>query len=433
MQKIGIIHGKIYSEGQFIDANLYWKDETISCLSKEILECEEIIDAKGCLVLPGLIDPHVHFHLGVGANVNEDDFEEGSRKGLLGGITTYIDFLDPVTSSKEIEKSFHDRRALAEKSLSDYAFHGTVANPSGTAKELMESYRDLGITSVKLFTTYSDTDRRTYDQMIYELLQNSARTGAKVVIHAENDAMITANEHTLVRDHEKSRPVISERSEVVKLAEMAKDTNGHLYIVHVSAGSTVRMLKEQYENELRNGTITLESCPHYFLLNSSLYEQEDGFFYTMTPPLRPEEDRVLLKENIDLIHTLGTDHCPYPTDKKNRKLTSQIPMGIGGIQYSFLTMYTLFGNQIIEKYTKNPAKAYGLYPDKGSLQPGASADVVLFNPEKTTVISDEKSVYNHMECKGAIEKVFLRGKLVAEDGKVYPSKGNYLFRKENNV
>ncbi len=428
MQSKGIINGKIYSEGRLLESNLYLQGEKVSLLSKELLPCEEIIDATGLYVLPGLIDPHVHFHLGVGAGVNEDDFEAGSKKGLLGGITTYIDFLDPVRSVNEIENSFIKRMELAAGSVSDFAFHGTVANPSCSAAELMKAYKGHGITSIKLFTTYSDTDRRTYDKMIYELLKESKATGAKIVIHAENDELITADALTLLKDHESSRPVISERSEVIKLAEMAKDTGGHLYVVHVSAGSTVKMLQEQYSKELSDGVITLESCPHYFIFNSELYEKEGGYLYTMTPPLRPEKDRQLLVDSIGQIYTIGTDHCPYPAEKKNKKFTSQIPMGVGGIQYSFLSMYTMFGEVIIDKFTKNPAMAYGLYPKKGVLQPGADADVVLFDPQKQTVIEDTDSIYNRMECKGAIERVYLRGKLVAEHGKVLSSCGEYQNR-----
>ncbi len=429
-QDLGIVNGKIYMNGNYIDANIYASNGKITGITTDELPCEKQVDAKGRLILPGFIDPHVHFHLGVGENINEDDFQEGSIKGLLGGITTYIDFLDPVKSPEQVENSFQKRMLLASKSYSDYAFHGTVANPKGSAKEMLEKHAEQGITSLKLFTTYGDTDRRTYDSYIRDLLLESSETKSKIVIHAENDDLITADNNTELKDHEKSRPSLCERTEVVKLAEMAKDTKGHLYIVHVSAGSTAKMVQEQYAKELADHTITLESCPHYFIFNSDIYKKENGYLYTMTPPLRPEEDRKLLVEYLDSIETIGTDHCPYPEWKKNKKRTSQIPMGIGGITYSFLNMYTLFGNRIIDKYTQNPAKAYGLYPKKGVLSPGSDADIVILNPNIETVIKDENSVYYNMKLQGNIEKVFLRGELVVENSKVYPSKGEYIRRQE---
>jgi dihydropyrimidinase len=231
-----------------------------------------------------------------------------------------------------------------------------------------------------------------------------------------------------VKDHEKSRPVMSEYIEVLKLAAMARETGGNLYIVHISAGSSVEKLVKEFENELKIKKIILESCPHYFVFNSSVYEKEDGYRYTMTPPLRPEPDRKRLNQYIDYISTIGTDHCPSDEKLKKKKYTSEIFMGIGGLEYSFLNMYTLFQDKIIDKFTKEPAKAYGLYPQKGNLLPGADADILIFDPDAYTYVEDTNSVYYQKLLQGAVKKVFLRGQLIVEDGKIYSSFGKYLRR-----
>lgn len=427
-QDLGIINGRIYLNGEFVRANLYCRHGVITEITTQRLECQEEVDAKGDMVLPGLIDPHVHFHLGMGASVNQDDFERGSQKAILGGITTYLDFLDPVKSPDEIPEAFRQRMELAKKSYGDYGFHGTVANPSGTAYQMTKNFMDLGIYSIKLFTTYAETDRRTYDGYIRELLQVSHRENTKVVVHAENHDLIWKNQEILVKDHEKSRDALCERTEIGKLAEMAKTTQGNLYIVHVSAGSSVEYLVNHYQEELKQGRITLESCPHYYLFNSEKYQEEDGYRYTMTPPLRPESDRLLLHQYIDAVDVIGTDHCPYEIHRKNRPFTRDIPMGIGGIEYSFLIMYTLFGEKIISKFTSGPAKAYGLFPVKGNLLPGAHGDIVIFQDSYRSKVEDPESPYDQQELKGRIRKVYLRGKLVAEDGILGPALGQYLRR-----
>jgi dihydropyrimidinase len=429
---LGILNGKLFLNGELIYANLYCKAGKVDTITNSFLPCEKEYDAAGKMVLPGFIDPHVHFQLSVGVNTSKDDFYLGSIKGALGGVTTYIDFLDPVKNTQELKTAFSKRLELASVSMTDYSFHTTIANPTEEADQLLKAGREMGLPSLKLFTTYSNSDRRTYDGYIDRLLYYSREMKSRIVIHAENDDLINTAKDILVRNHEASRPVISERSEVIKLAEMAKERDGLLYIVHISAGSTVESLVQNYSSELKKGAILMESCPHYFLKNSDCYSQEDGYRYTMTPPLRNESERTLLKKYIDEINVIGTDHCPFDMGLKKAQYTSQIPMGVGGIEYSFSNMYTEFGTSIISKYTEAPAKAYGLYPYKGTLLPGADADIVIYDDKVMSQISEEESIYQGRSLKGKVERVFLRGDLIVESGKFLGdqiSKGNGIFRK----
>lgn len=424
----GIINGNIYFEGKFIQSNLYVKGDKINCMTTDRLECKQEIDAEGMWVLPGLIDPHVHFELGVGTKKSSDDFYMGSKKAALGGITTYIDFLDPVKKSNQIQEAFQKRLMQAEKSVVDYAFHTTLASPEDAAENMIKESKKVGITSIKIFTTYADTDRRTKEDDIYDLLKASKKEEVKILVHAEKDELLSTETHILVKDHEKSRPVRSEIEEVLELAKMAQETGGNLYIVHVSAGSTVREVAKQYAKELKSHQITLESCPHYFIFDSSIYEEEQGYLYTMTPPLRPASEKEVLIKEIDNIQTIGTDHCPADISLKRHPYTSDIFMGIGGVRYSFLNMFTLFGEQIIDKFTKEPASAYGLFPEKGSLLPGTDADLLLFDPNAETFVEDRDSVYHEMQLKGSIKKVFLRGEIIVEDNQVIEKQGKYIMR-----
>lgn len=429
MYDIGIINGEIYIEGAFEKKNLYIEGDRIADITEETLDARKIIDASGLKVLPGFIDPHVHFELGVGANVSKDNFHDGSVEAALGGVTTYIDFLDPVKKAKDIPLEFSKRSALAKDSVVDYAFHTTIANPSDEPEEIFKESLKTGINSVKLFTTYADTDRRTYEDYIYILLEASRDYKCRVIVHAEKDDLIDKSKEIPVKEHSNARPVACEYEEVMELAQMAKATEGNLYIVHTNCGSTVVAIRHEYGSQLAHGNIVLESCPHYFLLNSEVLARPDGYKYTMTPPLRPEEERALMVENIDAITTIGTDHCPYTREQKNHEFTSQIPMGVGGIRYSFVSMYSLFGYSILDKFTSGPAKVYGL-SQKGSLAPGMDADIVLFDEQGITKVDDDMSIYFEKEFKGKIELVINRGSVVNEHGKILNHQGKYIGRKE---
>lgn len=426
---LGIINGRIYAEGRFTEGNIYVKNGVIEAITSSILECSETYDAKGKMILPGFIDSHVHFSLGVGKNMSEDDFYAGSVNAAFGGITSYIDFLDPINDISELESQFEKRKSLAQRSVTDYGFHVTLGNFNGDVKALLKKSAELGMPGIKIFTTYESTKRRTKDSTIDDLLKYSKEFQCRIVVHAENNDLITEN-NVLVKDHGKARPAISEISEVLKLAEMAKYRNGLLYIVHTNCGTTVERLKESFKEQLHSDII-LESAPHYFKFNSSVYEKEDGYRYTMTPPLREEYERIKLNENIDGIDIIATDHCPFPEHMKNKKYTSDIAMGVDGVKYSFLNMYTLYHDKIIPKFTENPAKIHGLYPKKGSLMIGSDADIVIFDPEKITKVDDKKSIYDGQILEGSISAVFALGKMIVKDNKFLgkPSSGSYMARR----
>ena len=430
----GILNGTVYVGGSWLKTHVYVKNGRVAALSNQKEPCKKTIDAKGRLVLPGFIDPHVHFHLTVGANTSRDDFHTGSIAGVKGGVTTYIDFLDVIHSAGELPREFKKRSELASGSVTDYAFHTTIANPSDSAADIIKAGLDFGINSVKLFTTYSETDRRTYERYIFDLLKESKKYHTRIVCHSENDDIIWKGGKVRLADFEASRPSVCERTEVMTLAELAREAGGLLYIVHVSAGRTVDRLITGYAPELASKQIILESCPHYFMFNSGVYGTKDGWKYTMTPTLRPEVDRRALNKDIDYITVIGTDHCPFdPALKKGKEFTCDIPNGIGGITYSFLNMYNLFGKDITAKFTEGPAKAYSLWPRKGNLLPGADADIVIFDEKAHTKAVDPEGVYDGRQYKGAVQNVFLRGVQLVQNGGLLPEteafRGEYLPRK----
>ncbi len=430
---LAIVNGKIYIDGDFVDGNLYIRDGIITNISQDILEADKVYDAKGNYVLPGFIDPHVHFNLRVGENrASSDDFHNGSIVAAHGGVTTYIDFLAPVKNVSELRKAYSERMKDARGSVVDYGFHSTIANFHEDEEVFIKEIKNLGMCSVKFFTTYSSSNRSTSHNTILNLLNISKNKGIRLLSHSEDDHLIKEGKFS-VSTHGDNRPSISETVEVLYLAELTRETKGEMYIVHVSSGQTLQRLKDNY-GDILNKNFFIESCPQYFYLTKDKYKENHGYLYTLAPPLRSENEVELLKENIDKIDTIGTDHCPFTSEEKNKETLDLIPMGIGGIEHSFELMYTTFGNKIIDKFTKNPAKLHGLYPRKGTLAIGTDGDVVIFDPNDEHEIEESHSncdydLYKGTKVKGRIKATISRGRFIVRDGELMCNDGGRYIKR----
>lgn len=429
MYDLCINNGQVYQNNQFQQTNVYIKDGVIRLFSEEIFDALEVYDAKNHLVLPGLIDPHVHFDLDLGFIRSRDDFYSGSKIAALGGVTTIIDFLSPISKASDLAHALQSRLHDAKDCQIDYKFHATVKNPKNQVTEIIKKMKELKIGSVKLFTTYSDSLRRTYDEEIKELLLQTKKEDILVLAHIEKDELIHIDKDMTYHDLLKSRPTNSETLEALKLAKMVKETSSKLYMVHLSSGETLKALKEQYPTIL-NKQFIVESCPHYFSFNKDVWSQDNGYLYTMAPPLRTKEEQVLLKEMIDDVHTIGTDHCSFNQEDKRNKRLNQIPLGVGGVEHSFDIMYTLFGETIIPKMTENVAKVHHLYPKKGVLQVGSDADIMIYKLGNGQIENhhgaSDYSIYLGKQTKGHVLSTISRGEFVVKDRKFLGHVGQYV-------
>ncbi|MFA5235368.1 MAG: amidohydrolase family protein, partial [Bacilli bacterium] len=189
MYDLAIVNGKCFIHGSWSGECLYVKDGSIAHIGPKGLPAQETFDASGLEVLPGLIDPHVHFELDLGTIVSRDDFDYGCQAALHGGVTTIVDFLEPTANAAALERSYHSRMEQAKKCRIDYHFHATIKQPDGDLEAYVKTMLRLGMKTVKLFTTYSDSGRRTDDETIIELLKLSNRYHFLVMTHVENDAM----------------------------------------------------------------------------------------------------------------------------------------------------------------------------------------------------------------------------------------------------
>ena len=430
MNDLLIKNGLLYLKGKWVKTNLSVLGEKIVYIGDELVPSHEVIDAEGLLVLPGLIDPHVHFELNCGRVTSCDNFYTGSICAAYGGVTTIVDFLDPTRNAEELEKSYYERIALAKKSLVDYHMHACIREPNGDLEEYVKTVVKLGMRTIKLFTTYSDTHRRTYDEDIKKLLILSKKYNIMITAHIENDELIDLRDEYTYKDLPVSRPSLSETSEALKLAKLVRETGGNFYMVHCSSGETLKALKEQF-SDILGKNFFVESCPQYFVFNNSVLEEENGKLFTFAPPLRSERERQLLTAYYKDVNAIGTDHCAFMKKEKDYPTLKGFPLGVGGIEHSFSVLYKRFGDEIIDKMSKNTAILQD-FPTKGELRVGADADISLFRQvpdfmEKENHGTCDYSIYDGILGSGEFIDVLVRGKYVLKNRKIVNHVGKEII------
>ncbi len=431
MHDLGIIAGQVYIDGKFTRQNIFVRDGRISGISSHAESSLEFYDAENKKVIPGLIDPHVHFALNAGGKTSADDFYSGSVSAAYGGITTFIDFLDPISKGRDLPSALESRKEIAKKSVVDYMFHATVANPEGETENLALEMKNLGLHTVKIFTTYSESGRRTYDREILELLKLSKEYGFTVLAHVENDDTVGINDEQLINNLPEARNEDAEITEALKLAAFVEETGGELYMVHTSSGRTIRELIKSF-SYLIGGRFHIESCPHYFALDDRQYEDSKGYLYSMIPPLRSSGAVRLLKKYSEFVETIGTDHCPYLEAEKAVRLLKDMPMGIGSIENSFAIMHSIIGDKAINKMSLRPAEIFGLFPWKGILAVGSDADITIYDDRQHYEIQGSHSncdynVYGGRKVKAKIESTISRGKFIVKRGAFKGGNGKCLL------
>ncbi len=430
MDDLKIINGAVYQNGDFYKTNVYIKDGKITAVSSEDRPTKDTYDAANAMVLPGFIDPHVHFSLDVGGHTTADDFASGSRTAAFGGVTTFVDFLDPTSNARDLKEAFEKRRKLSESSTLDYKLHATMKNPEGPLEKYVTTMRELGLDTLKVFTTYSESGRRTQDIAIKRLLELTKSHGFLLLAHIENDDLITLKDSFTHEDLTKSRPSESETVEALKLADFVKTTGGRLYMVHMSSGHTLKALKHRH-SDILNSRFFVESCPQYLLFTRDCLHKKNGHLYTFAPPLRSGMERHYLQKHFEAIHTIGTDHAPFMKKEKEKAHLKDIPLGIGSIEHTFNVLYHRFGKALIDKMTLNPAKRMGLFPKKGILQKGSDADIAIVKSRDPYHINAnhsacDYSLYTGLEVSTTIVSTLSRGRFILKDGQFIKQKGQFI-------
>ncbi|MGI5358264.1 dihydropyrimidinase [Streptomyces sp. CA-252508] len=415
---------------------------------------ERTIDATGKYVIPGGVDAHTHMELPFGGTFASDDFETGTRAAAWGGTTTIVDFA-VQSMGHALRDGLDAWHAKADgKCAVDYAFHMILSDVNESSLKEMDLLVEEGVTSFKLFMAYPGVFYSD-DGRILRAMQHASVNGGLIMMHAENGIAIDvlveqalARGETDPRHHGEVRKVLLEAEATHRAIQLARVAGGTpLYVVHVSAEEAVAEIAAARHQGL---DVFGETCPQYlFLSTDNLAEPGfEGAKYVCSTPLRPREHQAALWRGLRTndLQVVSTDHCPFcfsGQKELGRGDFSKIPNGLPGVEnrMDLLHQAVVDGHisrrRWIEIACAAPARMFGLHPKKGTLAPGADADVVVYDPHTTQVLSAEThhmnvdySAYEGRTVTGRVETVLSRGHVVI-DRRTYtgrPGHGVYIPR-----
>jgi dihydropyrimidinase len=413
-------------------------------------ESERVIDATGRYVLPGGIDAHTHMEMPFGGTFSADTFETGTRAAAWGGTTTIVDFAVQAKGTS-LQATLDKWHAKADGNCAvDYGFHMIVSDVNDATLKEMDACIDAGVTSFKMFMAYPGVFYAT-DGEIVRAMQQASGNGALIMMHAENGIAIDqlvaealAAGRTEPLQHGLTRPAELEAEATSRAITLAGVTGAPLYVVHLSAAQALAAIAAARDT---GQNVFAETCPQYLYLSLEDLGRPgfEGAKYVASPPLRPREHQASLWRGLRTndLSVVSTDHCPFCfKDQKElgRGDFSKIPNGIPGVEHRMDLLHQgvaageLSLARWVEVSSATPARMFGLYPRKGVIQPGSDADVVIYDPAATQVLSAashhmavDYSAYEGMQITGRVDTVLSRGRIVIDGGEYHGETGHGRF------
>ncbi|MGP3951786.1 dihydropyrimidinase [Streptomyces sp. 7N604] len=445
MTRTVIRGGLVITAADEIHADVLIEDGRIAALAAhgsaygESWTADRTVDATGKYVIPGGVDAHTHMELPFGGTFASDTFETGTRAAAWGGTTTIVDFA-VQTQGQALRAGLDAWYAKADSNCAiDYAFHMIVSDVNEASLKEMDLLVAEGITSFKLFMAYPGVFYSD-DGQILRAMQRSAANGGLIMMHAENgiaiDVLIEqalAEGRTDPRYHGEVRKVLLEAEATHRAIQLARVAGAPLYVVHVSAEEAVAELAQARDKGLN---VFGETCPQYLFLSTDNLAEPDfeGAKYVCSTPLRPREHQAALWRGLRTndLQVVSTDHCPFcfaGQKELGRGDFSKIPNGLPGVENRMDLLHQgvvdghISRRRWIEIACATPARMFGLYPRKGTIAPGADADVVIYDPHAEQVLSAEThhmnvdySAYEGKRVTGRVETVLSRGEPVVDGG-----------------
>jgi dihydropyrimidinase len=436
-------------------ADVYVENDRVSTIGAALdRPADRVIDATGCYLLPGGVDPHTHLAFDLGATTTADDYASGTIAAAFGGTTTVVNFAQQ-RRGRHLRAAIDDGLAAAEgKAVIDYGQHVVITELDSGSLGQIDELAAEGVTSIKLFMAYPG-ELMVDDATIFQVLERAGQVGALTCVHAENGPVIDvlvrralAAGHTAPAWHGRTRPELAEAEATHRAIALAEMAGSGVYFVHLSCAEA---LDEVTAARDRGRAVFAETCPHYLFLDSSVYDDEgfDTAKYVLTPPLRPKRHHADLWRGLrtDDLQVVSTDHCPFCLNGQKTLGAhdfSKIPNGGPGIEHRLQLLYSggvaaghLTLRRMVEVFAATPARLFGLYPRKGTIAVGSDADLVVFDPHGSTTISAgthhmavDYSLYEGWRLTGAVRTVIAAGRPVVEDGVFVgkPGTGRYLRR-----
>ncbi len=423
------------------------------------LKGDDVIDAKGKLVMPGGIEAHCHIAQESGMGLmTADDYESGSISAAFGGNSCFVPFAAQKKGQSVADTiATYDDRA-STKSVIDYSYHLILTDPTPAVLDELPDAFERGITSFKVFMTYAT---RISDEQFLDILLVAQKHGGLTMVHAENHAMLTLMATRLVeqgytepRYHAPARPAIAEEEAVNRAVSLARLVNAPLMIVHVSTpGGAQTVAQARSEGAYIFG----ETCPQYLFLTKDDLNRPgmEGAKYICSPPLRDHATQEMLWSHISAgtFTVISSDHAPYRFDETGKFASGRdvdfrkIANGMPGIEMRLPLMFSegvLKGriglNQFVALSSTNAARLYGMHPLKGTLAIGADADIAIWDPEEVRVAGEmhdamDYNPFEGMTVTGWPVTVLGRGRRIVDGGELVarPGDGRFVARGRSDL
>jgi dihydroorotase (multifunctional complex type) len=435
-------NGKLVSPRGITEAGVAVKDGVVVAVARDthLPKADEVIDAKGRYVLPGVLDGHSHTFL------PPETPATGTMAAAKGGVTTMLEMPGTQMGCFNLSQYKEKIAIMGEAAYVDFCVHAGCASgfPEGTLTEMWGA----GATGAKFFISSAGPKwPQTFDGEVIERFNELSRCGGLALIHAENDSILRDNEKRLKdagrRDftsHLECRPRVAEVEAGRRMIEYLRLTGCRGVIVHTGVPETVWCSARA---RMEGAETYVETCPQYLYLTEDDVK-ERGPWLKFAPPPRTKSDVAEIRRllNLGWIDTVATDHAPYGRDRKEAGLTdmwaapngipgleTHLPLLLNGVNQGWLSLERLAATS-----AETPARMYGVYPKKGALQPGSDADMVIIDLEEERTIRDEDQVtacgwtpYHGLRVKGWPTTSIIRGRVVMKDDQVIAEKGSGTF------
>jgi dihydropyrimidinase len=441
--------GTIVTADRSYKSDVYAEGGVIKAIGEklEVPAGTETVDAGGCYVMPGGIDPHTHMELPFMGTVASEDFFSGTSAAIAGGTTMIIDFVIPNPKQNVLE-AYKTWRGWAAKAAGDYSFHVAITWwDDSVSKDMGTLVEKHGVNSFKHFMAYKNAIMCD-DEVLVNSFSRALELGAIPTVHAENGELVFRLQKKLLAQgingpegHPLSRPPEVEGEAANRAIQIAKVLNVPLYIVHNSCRQSLEAITRARNEGQR---VYGEVLAGHLLIDDSVYRSNDFVYaaaHVMSPPFRAKEHQAALWHGLQSgnLQTTATDHCCFCAPQKDmgKEDFSKIPNGTGGVEDRMGVIWhhgvntgRLSVNEFVAVTSTNAAKIFNIYPRKGAIVEGADADIVVWDPEATRTISAKThhqkvdfNIFEGMEVKGVPVHTLSQGKLVWTKGQLRTEKG----------
>ncbi|MCF7914908.1 MAG: amidohydrolase family protein [Spirochaetaceae bacterium] len=406
----------------------------------------KVINAEGCYVLPGLIDPHTH-------PVYLDNLQDLSKTAAWGGVTTVIHYAyaKPGQSLLQIIKQWKEE--AGKTSYIDFALHGGLFETIKQADELPDAFKE-GVTSFKMFLSYAKLGWMTDDYALTKAMDIIGREGGMAALHAENGLAIDYIQDKLLAEKAditerflETSPALAEAEAIFRSVYLGRLMKCPVYIPHISSREAMEVIEYL---KSRKFPVIAETCPQYLSRTWDILK-EFGPLGKVGPAIKTQDDQDALWDSVEnkLIDTIGSDHAPKPKKIDDNFFdapygTPEIETMLANVWHSGVNSGKITPNDIARITSENSARIMGLFPKKGRLDEGSDADIVVFDPAKQWTISHTNqhtnasySIFEGREILGKVDTVLSRGKVIIEndtfsgqagDGKFHATKSGEWFK-----